>query len=37
VDALQKLGMPQSRINHLRAQDNPTLLAQVVQELESQG
>ena len=34
VSALQKLGLPQSRIDHLRQQDNPALIAKVVQELE---
>ncbi len=32
--AMQKLGVPQSRIDHLLKQDNPALVAQVVQELE---
>ena len=32
--AMQKLGVPQSRIDHLRKQDNPALVAEVVQELE---
>jgi hypothetical protein len=35
VSAMQKLGVPQSRIDHLRAQDNPALVAQVVKELEA--
>ena len=35
--AMQKLGVPQSRIDHLRAQDNPALVAQVVKELEGKG
>jgi hypothetical protein len=35
VAALQKLGMAASRIEHLRTQDNPTLLAEVVKELEA--
>ena len=34
VAAMQKLGVPQSRIDHLRKQDNPALLAEVVKELE---
>ncbi len=34
VAAMQKLGVPQSRIDHLRQQDNPALVAEVVQELE---
>ena len=32
--AMQKLGIPQSRIDHLRQQDRPELVAQVVKELE---
>jgi hypothetical protein len=34
VAAMQKLGVPQSRIDHLVAQDNPALVAEVVKELE---
>src|SRR5436309_13252537 len=34
VVALEKLGIPQSRIDHLLAQDNPALVAEVVKELE---
>ena len=34
VAAMQKLGIPQSRIDHLRKQDNPALVAEVVKELE---
>jgi hypothetical protein len=34
ASAMQKLGLPQSRIDHLKAQDNPALVAQVVKELE---
>ena len=34
VAAMQKLGVPQSRIDHLLKQDNPALVAQVVKELE---
>jgi hypothetical protein len=34
VGAMQKLGVPQSRIDHVRRQDNPALVAQVVKELE---
>ena len=34
ISAMQKLGIPPSRIDHLRKQDNPALIAQVVQELE---
>ncbi len=37
VAAMQKLGVAQSRIDHLRAQDNPALVAQVVKELEAKG
>jgi hypothetical protein len=37
VAAMQKLGVPQARIDHLRAQDNPSLVAQVVKELEGKG
>jgi hypothetical protein len=33
--AMQRLGVPQSRIDHLLAQRNPALLAEVVKELES--
>jgi hypothetical protein len=32
--AMQKLGVPQSRIDHLVAQQNPALLAELVKELE---
>ena len=32
--AMQKLGVPQSRIDHLLQQDNPALVAEVVKELE---
>ena len=31
--ALDKLGVPQSRIDHLREKDDPRLLAQLVEEL----
>ncbi len=34
IAAMQKLGIPQARIDHLRAQDNPALIAGVVKELE---
>jgi hypothetical protein len=34
AEAMQKLGVAQSRIDHLLKQDNPALLAQVVKELE---
>jgi hypothetical protein len=33
--ALQKLGLPQSRIDHLLQQGNPALVAEVVKELEA--
>ena len=33
VAALQKLGVPQSRIDHLVKKDNPALLADIVKEL----
>ncbi|MGI9455822.1 MAG: hypothetical protein ACR2NU_04630 [Aeoliella sp.] len=33
VGALEKLGLKQDRINHLREQDDPTLLAKLVEEL----
>ena len=33
--AMQKLGVPQSRIDHLLQQGNPALLAEVVKELEA--
>jgi hypothetical protein len=32
--AMQKLGVPQSRIDHLLQQRNPALVAEVVKELE---
>jgi hypothetical protein len=32
--AMEKLGVPPSRIEHLRKQDNPALVAEVVKELE---
>jgi hypothetical protein len=34
VSAMQKLGIPQQRIDHLRAQNKPELIAEVVKELE---
>jgi hypothetical protein len=37
VAAMQKLGVPQSRIDHLVKQADPTLVAEVVKELEGQG
>lgn len=33
--AMQKLGVPQSRIDHLLTKKNPALLAQVVKEVEA--
>ncbi|NLX99811.1 MAG: hypothetical protein GXY83_27255 [Rhodopirellula sp.] len=35
VPALEKAGVPQSRIDHLVESDNPTLLANLVQELQA--
>jgi hypothetical protein len=32
--AMQKLGLPQSRIDHLVRQDNPAVVAEVVKELD---
>ena len=37
ASAMQKLGIPQARIDRLRAQDNPALVAEVVKELEGKG
>jgi hypothetical protein len=34
VAAMQKLDVPQTRIDHLLGQDNPALVAEVVKELE---
>jgi hypothetical protein len=34
IAAMQKLGVPQSRIDHLHQQDNPALVAHLVKELE---
>jgi hypothetical protein len=34
VAAMEKLKVPQSRIDHLRQQDNPALVAQLVKELQ---
>jgi hypothetical protein len=33
ISALQKLGLPEARIEHLRKKDDPRLLAQLVEEL----
>jgi hypothetical protein len=35
--AMQKLGVPQSRIDHLLKQRKPDLVAQVVKELQGKG
>jgi len=35
--AMQKLGVPQARIDHLLKQDNPVFLAELVKELEAGG
>lgn len=35
--AMQKLGVPQSRIDHLLQQDNAALVAEVVKELEGKS
>ncbi len=35
--AMEKLGVPRSRIDHLVAQQNPALLADLVKELETKG
>jgi hypothetical protein len=32
--AMQKLGIPQSRIDHLKQQDNPALVAELVKEID---
>ena len=37
VAAMQALEVPQSRIDHLRQQDNPALVAELVKELTSKG
>ena len=34
IAAMQKLGVPQTRIDHVVKQDNPALVAEVVKELE---
>jgi predicted Mrr-cat superfamily restriction endonuclease len=33
ISALEKLGLPEQRIEHLRKKDDPKLLAQLVEEL----
>ncbi len=35
ADAMQKLGVPQARIDHLLKQNNPALIAEVVKELQA--
>ena len=35
--AMQKLGVPQTRIDHLVKQQNPALVAEVVKELDKKG
>ena len=37
ASAMQKLGVPQSRIDHLLAKNDPALVAQVVKELQAKG
>jgi len=37
VSALEKLGVPQARIEHLRKQDNPAMVAELVTELQKKG
>jgi hypothetical protein len=37
VAALQKLGIPAARIEHLQKQDDPKLLAKLVEELMAKG
>ena len=37
TSALQKLGLPATRIEHLRKQDDPKLLAKLVEELMAKG
>jgi hypothetical protein len=34
---MQKLGVPQSRIDHIVASDDPRLLAKLITELQAQG
>ena len=36
VAAMQKLGVPQARIDHLRQQDKAELVAEIVKELEEE-
>ena len=35
--AMQKLGVPQARIDHLVQKNDPALIAQVVKELQAKG
>jgi hypothetical protein len=35
--AMEKLGVPPARITHLVAQKNPTLIAELVKELQAKG
>jgi hypothetical protein len=35
IAAMQKLGVPQSRIDHLHSQDKPELVAELVKELHA--
>ena len=35
VAAMQKLGIPQVRIDHLKSKDDPKLVAELVQELDA--
>ena len=37
ISALEKLAIPKDRIEHLRKQDNPALLAKLVEELMAKG
>jgi len=37
VTAMQKLGVPAARIDHIVKSNEPTLLAQIVKELESKN
>ena len=37
VTTLKKLGLSQKRIDHLRAQDDPQMLAKVVEEMLAKG
>jgi hypothetical protein len=37
ISSLEKLAIPKDRIEHLRKQDNPALLAKLVEELMAKG